>query len=535
MRKWTILFSALLIASAQIYAQHDASRIDWKPVGEYGSFKPIEFRAIGVDDQAVFYTKVAAGMKVRESSAIKASHSFAPIKTLNLMPEGKQSKTSAAGTTIVAARNGKILAIDAVAGMANRAITTTLAYKVLGDDFSEITVAMPLKQPGGGYVPVNSIDLSNPYSNNPFQIVESESGILLGYVLSEGPETNLTIGLAKFDNDLNLVYNHLHETEMPAHRMLDFRLADAAIEGSDYVIIKETTKKNPSSKIEMPMPNTMLDDSQLHTNEETWGINRIYRFNESGSASNYVIAGELPTPAFRVFSDGTIVVAGLMSDGAKGRFTGAYSITLDRELQEVSKASQPFSEMYSNGLETFKTKEKGIFLTSRHLKILDLGGKLLLHIELFGSRTIETNDGGRRTYTYNLLVGDNLLFQMERNGAFTGLFEKISKDQLEYGASQNYAGSVVMVKNDVLRIYFNDHPDNLIKERQVGWNQMDYKKGNSLIREIQMDANLKKVSDSAVSAGKKPVLMLVNKAFFSNGYMVMFGTDFDNYVGAVMK
>jgi len=191
--------------------------------------------------------------------------------------------------------------------------------------------------------------------------------------------------------------------------------------------------------------------------------------------------------------------------------------------------------MSTTDMEGVKSKEKGLFLKPRHLKILELGDKLLLSVELFGYRTEERIEGGNATYTYKLLVGESMFFQMEPSGAFTGLFETIEKDQYENGTSQNYTGSVIFVKDDVLRVYFNEHPENFIKEKKLHWDPSDSKRGNSVVREIKMDGNFKRLSDGVVSSGQKPVVILARSAFSANGNLVLFGTDFDNYFGAVVK
>jgi len=537
MLKWTILISGFLFFYAtQIFGQQEAAQIKWHPTGKFAKLGLNYFQTVSADDQSVTYQKVEAGLRLKASDIFIASHSFDPVKSFNLMPEAKPSKSGTSQLSVLSVRNGKMLAIDAIAGFAKGLIQNKMFFKILDENFSAISEPSPLKQSENSYLPVNLVDLSNLFSNRPFQLIENEDGVFMAYLSSNEVEGNLHIGLAKFDLNFNLVFNQLYEIGLPANRVIDFRLGNRDIDGSYFVLIKETLEKKPATKIQMSVSNSLSGGSRLVTNEEKPGINWIYKLDDTGNHISYLLDGERPTPAFRILEKGSVLLAGLSNDGAQGRYTGAYSISLDSDLKEIIRAAQPFSDAYSNELESIKSKEKGIVLKIRHLQIHELGENVVLNIELFGSRMERVVSGNRTTYNYYLLVGDNLLFQMDTSGGFTGLFSAISKDQLEFGGEQFYSGSIVYVKDDVLHILFNDRKDNL---ENVGkknrWDHTDYRKGDSVVRQITVDNNLKKLSDGAMSSGDRSVVMIVPYAHFTNEKLVLFGTDFDQYFGAVVN
>ncbi len=533
----TILAGAFLSLSlTAAFAQNTSEAFKWTQLGEQKGLQGSFFTLISTDAESVTFQKMNGGLRGQSVELIKANHDFEPIKTLNLTPEKASKKDKPVSSTCIATRNGKTLTIVSGSDFSKRIMSLQMAYQVLDEGFSPIAAPTALKQPAGGVIPVNFVDMSNPLSNNPFQLIKVGNDFLIGYVLSDEAESNLNLGLAKFDADFNIIFNELHEIDMPANRMMDFRLAETDVEGTYYVLIKETTIKNPQTKIETPtMGSNQRDFSRTHINEEKFGVNRIYKFDDKALVKTYQIEGERPTPAVKAISNGTVLVAGLNNDGVKGRYTGAYSITLDADLKELSRAEEKFTEMFTEEMESIKAKEKGLALTVRHTKLLELGERLVLNVELFGSQTTEMKSGNNTSYYYNLLVGDNLLFQMNKDGGFTKKFTSISKKQLEAGAMQYFSGAVVFVKDDVLHCYYNDRSDNLTKPKKERWNTEDYRRSTSVIREVKLDSELNKLSDGAVTEGKDAIRMIAATTRYIDGNLVMFGMDGKTFWGTVVR
>lgn len=517
-------------------AQNTSEAFKWTELGEQKGMIPSFFMLISSDNETVTFEKHSGGLRSRTFELIKANHQFKPIKTLDLAAASGENKEMLVTKRCIAAQNGKHLTIVSSGSFSKKLMTTEMAFQVLDDKFVPIAGATPLKQPAGGLIPVNLVDMANPTATSPFQLIKVGKDFLIGYVLSDEVEGNLNLGLAKFDADFKLIFNELHEIDMPANRMIDFRLAESDAEGAYYVLIKETTSKKPPTKIEMKVTDSSQQDgSKTHTKEEKFGVNRVYKFDDYAMVNSYTIEGERPTPAVKARKNGTVIMAGLNNDGTRGRYTGAYSITLDADMKEIAKAEEKFTEMYSGEMESIVAKDKGLALTVRNTKILELGEKLVLNVELFGTKETQMTNGNKSNYYYALLVGDNLLFQMNDDGSFTKKFASIPKDQLENGTAQYYAGAVLFVKDNVLHCYFNDRTNNIDKSKKERWNTEDYRKGTSIIREVKLDSELNKLSDGAVTQGKDAIRMIAATTQYYDGNLVMFGMDGKTSYGTVVR
>lgn len=248
----------LILGFANVIGQQTSQSFKWKELGEPKGLQALAFLALSSDDKTVTINKISGSMRSMSTELIIVNHNFETIKTIDISPKQVNKSSFPTSTSYIASSNGKSLAMVSSSGFAKGLMTVGLAYQVMDTDFAPISAPVDIKQPSGGVIPVNLIDLANPMENNPFQYKKIGNDLLITYVLSDDAESNLNIGLIRFDADFNVIFNQLHEINMPANRLIDFRLADTEIDGSYYVVIKETTSKNPQTKVAMPAAGVSL-------------------------------------------------------------------------------------------------------------------------------------------------------------------------------------------------------------------------------------------------------------------------------------
>lgn len=531
MRPFIILLFLLTLFSLNTNAQSASGTLEWHNI-ESKANRTIIFTS-AADNNSVYFTKSFGVSKSQELDLICADYNFKSQAEMDLSGSENIIKV-ASRISVLDAKNGKTLGFETTTGYVKGQFPISLKYGLL-DVNLKMSEPKSLKMAPDAKIPVFMIDVLDNLHDKYLMTLNHTDQFVYCYLHCSDQEENLKVGIARFDVDYNLVSNDVIEIPMAANRVLDARLAADPNFDSYYILLKETSTKNPKREVEVtgnygklviPTPN-----------EEEVELSTVYRIHDGKVAGSFALTDYISqTPDIKVLDDGQVLVVGLERAEKGRKIYGLFNCILDSELKEYTTSTLPFAKMVPTDIDRFTEKDHTLKLRIRHLKLLKVGSNYVVHFEINGDEDYITREGSSRPSSYATIVFyDDVFSQLDENGRFTGLTAFATKEQSESTLSERYAGSIVYVADNTINVLFNDTPKNLQGggKKLERWDYQKMKKEDTIVRKIVIDEDMKTVHNEVVSP--KGAIAIMPSASWSNSERtVVFATDTETTYGTVI-
>lgn len=531
MRTFIIFLFLLSLSSLNANAQSGSGMIQWHDIKSQANRTTIYTSS--ADNNSVYYTKNVGLLKPKELKIIKADYNFKNLAEIDLLASGKTGN-EVSRVSVLDANNGKILGMESTSGFVKGQFPISLKFGLLDANLKMASEPKSLKMVPNAMIPVNMMDMTDIVNNRYIMSIRQNNQFVYCYLHCSDQEGNLQVGIGRFDADYNLISNHVIEIPIAANRVFDARLAADSNFDSYYILLKETSAKNPRKRFELN--DGYGGNRNIISNEEEVGLSTIYRIHDGKIANSYAITNYLSqTPDVKVLDDGHVLVVGLERGEKGNKFYGLFNYIFDSELKENTTSTLPFTDMMTADMSRFTEKDKALKLKIRHVKLIKIGANYVSHIELSGYMEYISNAGtGSQRSSFSIISYNDVFNQLDEKGNFTGQTAFTVKEQMEGGPNQRYTGSIVYEHDNKINVIFNDTPENLIGGNKVErWDLQKMKKEDTIVRKIVIDNDMKMVSNEVVSP--KGAIAIMPSASWSNSERtVIFATDTDTTYGTVI-
>lgn len=521
----------LALTTLNLNAQNSSEMLKWHDIDSKANRTLIYTSA--ADNNAVYYTKNVGLLKPKEFKVIKSDYNFKNKAEIDLLASGKNARVSSR-LSVLDANDGKTLGMESTSGFVKGQFPISLKYGLLDANLKMVSSPKILKMAPDAMIPVNMMDMTDIINNRYIMSLKYNDQFVICYLHCSDQEGNLQVGIGRFDADYNLVSNELIEIPIQANRIMDARLTADANFDSYYILLKETSAKNPRKRFEL---NDGLGGSRnIISNEEKVGLSTIYRIQNGKTSNSFAITDyKSQTTDMKALSDGNILVVGLERGEKGNKFYGFYNYIFDSELKEITSSKLPFTDMMTADMQRFTEKDKALKLKIRHLKLIKLGSNYVSHIELSGYTEYISNQGTSNQRSTFLIISYNDVFtQINEQGKFTGQTSMVVKEQREGGPNQRYTGSIIYEHDNKIHVLFNDTPENLKSGSKVErWEPQKMKKEETIVRRIIIDEDMKTVSKDVISP-KGAIAIMPSSSWSDSERTVVFATDTETTYGTVI-
>lgn len=525
------ILTALLVITTLLSANAQSGTLLWHDIESKANITSIYTSA--ADNNSVYYMKIVGLLKPKEFKLIKADYNFKDQADIDLLASRSGLKV-ASSISVLDAKNGKILGLETTTGYVKGQFPISLKFGLLDANLKMTSELHSLKMAPDAVIPANIMEMSGNADNKYFMTLNQNDQFVYCYLHCSDQEENLQVGIARFDADYNLVSNDLVEIAMQANRVIDARLAADSNFDSYYLLLKETSTKNPRKDIEL---NSNYGRSVLPTpNEEAIELSTVYRIHDGKVAGSSALTDYVSqTPDIQILNNGRVLVVGLESGKKYHAFNGLYNYIFNSTLTESTTSTLPFAKIASAEFDRFTQKDKTLKMRVRHLELLRTESNYVVHFELNGDEDYMDRSGSNSASGYATIVSyDDFFTQLDADGKFTTLTALVPKEQSESTLGERYGRSLIYVVGNTINVLFNDTPENLKANKKLErWDYRKMKKEDTIVRKIVIDKDMKTVSNEVVSP-KGSLAIMPNTSWSDSERTVIFATDNETTYGTVI-